>query len=200
MTTTTGDSLPPSFFTAIYAAAPDPWSFATSEYENAKYAVTLAALPRAHYESALEIGCSIGVLTEQLAARCGSLLSLDVAERALAQARERCAHLPQVTFKRLQVPKAFPDERFDLVVVSEVGYYWSMADLRRSRDLIIEHLKSGGQVILVHFTVEVVEYPISGDAVHEAFFERVTDGDGGSLHHLGGLRKERYRLDLFERR
>jgi hypothetical protein len=51
MTTTTGDSLPPSFFTAIYAAAPDPWSFATSEYENAKYAVTLAALPRAHYES-----------------------------------------------------------------------------------------------------------------------------------------------------
>jgi predicted TPR repeat methyltransferase len=199
MTTPAGESLAPSFFNAIYADDPDPWSFATSEYENTKYAVTLAALPRAHYASALEIGCSIGVLTEQLAARCDRLLSLDVAERALAQARERCAHRPGVTFERMQVPEAFPAGHFDLVVVSEVGYYWSMADLRRARDLIVEHLTPGGQVILVHFTVEVETYPISGDAVHEAFFERSDDQGDGTLRHLQGLREPRYRLDLFER-
>ena len=87
MTADPETSLPPSFFDAIYAEAPDPWSFATSDYEAGKYAVTVATLPRAQYASALEIGCSIGVLTELLAPRCDALLSVDVAERALNQAR-----------------------------------------------------------------------------------------------------------------
>ena len=155
MTTRPHDSLPPGFFDAIYGEADDPWSFATSEYEAAKYAVTLDALPRPRYRSAFEIGCSIGVLTERLAARCDALLSVDVAARALAQARERCAHLPWAQFAQLQVPEAFPDATFDLVVVSEVGYYWSESDLRRARDLIVEHLEPGGHLLLVHWTVEV---------------------------------------------
>ena len=130
-----------------------------------------------------------------------------MAERALDQARERCARLPHVRFARLQVPRAFPDERFDLVVVSEVGYYWSHADLLRSRDLILDHLDSGGHLMLVHFTVEVEEYPISGDEVHEAFSELTGAGGPGAgetLRHVRGRRERRgafaYRLDLFERR
>ena len=200
MTTHSGESLPPSFFDAIYAEAPDPWSFATSAYEAAKYAATLAALPRARYESAFEIGCSIGVLTEHLATRCDALLSIDVAERALNLARARCAHLPWVQFELLQVPRRFPDARFDLVVVSEVGYYWSSSDLRLAGDLIVEHLTPGGHLLLVHWTVEVAEYPISGDDVHAAFLERAGDRDADALRHLRGWREPTYRLDLFERR
>ena len=200
MTTRSGESLPPTFFDEIYEEAPDPWSFATSEYERAKYAVTLAVLPHARYQSALEIGCSIGVLTELLAARCAKLLSVDVAERALHRAIERCAQLPEVTFRLLRVPHEFPDQQFDLVVVSEVGYYWSVADLHRARDLIIEHLTPGGHLMLVHFIEEVEEYPISGDAVHEAFLARAGDAAEAALRHLRGRREQRYRLDLFERR
>ena len=200
MTTHPDESLPPSFFDAIYAEAPDPWSFATSPYEAAKYAASVAALPRARYGSALEIGCSIGVLTERLAARCDALLSIDVAERALDQARARCAALPQVRFELLQVPVAFPDDLFDLVVVSEVGYYWSIPDLHRSRDLIVEHLVPGGHLLLVHWTVDVAEYPISGDAVHAAFLERAGEGNRAGLRHLRGSRERTYRLDLFESR
>ena len=220
MTTHSGESLPPSFFDWIYADAPDPWSFATSAYEHEKYAITVAELPRERYRRALEIGCSIGVLTARLAARCGALLSVDVAERALNQARDRCARLPHVRFERLQVPREFPDERFDLVVVSEVGYYWSHDDLRRARDLILDHLEPGGHLMLVHFTVEVEEYPISGDEVHEAFLacagervgerlgeraaERAGPQDDAALRHLRGRRERRgqfaFRLDLFERR
>ena len=167
MTTRSGESLPPSYFDRVYADAPDPWSFATSEYEQEKYAVTLAELPRERYRSAFEIGCSIGVLTEQLAARCDALLSVDVAERALAQARARCVHLPHVRCERLRVPEAFPDEQFDLIVVSEVGYYWSLCgsstrprpDRRasgagRPPDAGPLHERGG-------------DYPISGDAVHD---------------------------------
>ena len=208
MTTQSGESLPPSFFDRIYAEADDPWSFATSDYEREKYAITLSELPRARYRRGLEIGCSIGVLTAQLAARCDALLSIDVAERALSQARARCAQHPHVRFERLQVPRSFPDESFDLVVVSEVGYYWSHDDLRRSRDLIVDHLDPGGHLLLVHFTVDVEEYPISGDEVHEAFFARAGGGDdargGDALRHLRGRRERRgtfaFRLDLFERR
>jgi SAM-dependent methyltransferase len=224
VTTTPDESLPPSFFDAIYAEAPDPWSFATSEYERLKYATTLAELPRGRYRSAFEIGCSIGVLTEQLAARCDALLAVDVAERALEQARLRCAHLPHVRCEQLRVPEQFPDQQFDLILVSEVGYYWSRADLRHARDLIVEHLVPGGHLLLVHFTNEVKEYPISGDAVHAAFFERVGERAGGPaeprpadgevhgpgvdpaapLRHLRGRRERHgdfgYRLDLFERR
>jgi SAM-dependent methyltransferase len=198
-----GAASPPSFFDAIYAEAPDPWSFATSEYEAAKYATTVAALPKPRYRSGLEIGCSIGVLTRQLAGRCDALLSIDVAERVPRQAVERCADLPHVRFALLRVPPAFPEGEFDLVVVSEVGYYWSAADLRVSRDLILEHLAPGGHLLLVHWTVEVAEYPITGDDVHGAFFERADERDGdrdAPLRHLRGLRERTYRLDLFERR
>ncbi|MGE3271364.1 MAG: SAM-dependent methyltransferase [Chloroflexota bacterium] len=204
MTTRSGESLPPSYFEQVYADDPDPWSFATSQYEHEKYAITLAELSRERYRSAFEIGCSVGVLTAQLAARCDALLSVDVAERPLAQAMARCAHLPHVRCALLRVPEVFPDQQFDLVVVSEVGYYWSHDDLRRARDLIVAHLEPGGQLMLVHFTNEVEDYPISGDVVHEAFFERAGDAPTAALRHVRGRRERRgergYRLDLFERR
>ena len=131
-------------------------------------------------------------------------MSVDVAERALDQARSRCAHLPHVRFQYLRVPETYPDARFDLTVVSEVGYYWSLDDLARARDLIVEHLAPGGHLMLVHFTNEVAEYPISGDTVHEAFFARAGGAADDALRHVRGRRERRgdfgFRLDLFERR
>jgi hypothetical protein len=100
------------YFEAIYAADPDPWKFATSDYERRKYAVTLSALPRARYTSGLEIGCSIGVLTKILGARCDSVLGVDVAASALSQARQRCAMLPNVWFAQLAAPGQWPQGHF----------------------------------------------------------------------------------------
>jgi SAM-dependent methyltransferase len=188
-------SLRPDYFERVYREADDPWHFASSPYEAAKYAATLAALPRARYRNAFEIGCSIGVLTERLAGRCDQLLSVDVAEAALAQARARCAGLPQVRFQRLRVPDEFPDERFDLILVSEVAYYWSLHDLARAEALIIEHLEPAGQLLLVHWTPFVDDYPLTGDEAHDAFAR----GAGDRLRCLLSRREEQYRLDLYER-
>ena len=82
-------SLDGAYFDRLYAASDDPWGFSTRWYEHRKYALTLAALPAPHYDSALEIGCSVGVLTALLAGRCTALLALDPSVRALAQARTR---------------------------------------------------------------------------------------------------------------
>jgi SAM-dependent methyltransferase len=188
-------SLDPEFFDQMYAEADDPWGFETREYEARKYAETIAALPRERYSRGFEVGCSIGVLTEMLAARCGQLLSVDVVEKPLMRARERCAGLDHVSFELMRVPEQFPCGTFDLIVVSEVGYYWSPADLARARDLIIDHLMPDGHLLLVHWRPDVAEYPLTGDEVHDDFLAHA----GNRLRHLAGRSERLYRLDLFER-
>lgn len=194
MSADSGASLPPTYFEALYAADPDPWRFASSEYEAAKYAATLGALPRQRYRSAFEIGCSIGVLTQGLAGRCDRLLAVDVSERALRQARERCRHMPRVRFAVMQVPQTLPRQRFDLVVLSEVGYYLSIADLQRLKQALGALLQTGGHLILVHWTHEVADYPLSGDEVHELFLK-----SDGAFESLGGWFTGDYRLDRLQR-
>jgi SAM-dependent methyltransferase len=191
------NTLPPSYFDAVYRANTDPWQFASSPYEREKYAATLAALPRAHYGRAFEIGCSIGVLTAQLALKCGHLLSIDVSEAALAQARQRCANLPQVEIQKMQVLVEFPTGQFDLILVSEVGYYWSPADMARAADQMLAALPPGGQLLLVHWTPVVPDYPQTGDEVHAFFLQKAEPG--GPLRHLTAERYEKYRLDLLEK-
>ncbi|WP_309738925.1 SAM-dependent methyltransferase, partial [Chamaesiphon sp. OTE_20_metabat_361] len=176
-------SLKADFFEALYQQNPDPWEFATSEYEAQKYATTLDALPHSLYQSGFEIGGSIGVLTEQLAQRCHSLLSIDVSEIPQRQAIERCQHLNNIRFELMSVPDKFPEEYFDLIVLSEVGYYWSLPDLMKAQGLILERMRSQGHLILVHWTVDARVLPITGDAVHDAFVELVPD----RLKHLKSL-------------
>ena len=187
------ESLPARYFDDMYEAHADPWNFETSPYEAAKYARTLEVLPKDRYRSALEVGCSIGVLTSQLAPRCDRLLSLDLSERALERARARCATLPQVVFERRILPHEFPPGRFDLILFSEVLYYLSPADLTLALDQATEALEPGGHLLCVHWTPPVHDYPQTGDQVHE----RVLTQPG--LRHLLGERHVQYRLDLFER-
>jgi hypothetical protein len=71
-------TLGPEYFEDVYAASEDPWGFTTRWYEERKYSLSLAMLPRRRYGDAFEPGCSIGVLTAMLASRCDRLLSCDV--------------------------------------------------------------------------------------------------------------------------
>ncbi len=187
------ESLPPDYFDDVYARHDDPWDFETSEYEMYKYAETLRTLPRPHYARVLEIGCSIGVLSCQLAERCGALLAVDVADAALQRARARCGTRPNVWFEKMNVPDQFPDGLFDLIVVSEVAYYWSRDDLKRAMELIAEHQSAGAELLLVHWTPVVPDYPQTGDAVHDAWLKRP------EWKHRTGERREKYRIDLLQR-
>ena len=190
---TDSGSLDPAYFDQLYAKDGDPWQFATSAYEAAKYQATLAALPRAKYVRALELGCSIGILTRQLALRCNHLLALDVSETALQQARLRCADLSHVSFERRDISHEFPlDQQFDLIVLSEVGYYFAEPDLRLLRHHIEAALLPQAHLLLVHFT-EPTNYPLTADAVHGVFLE-----EKKAWHLLQSERREHFRLDLLE--
>ena len=183
------ESLDSAYFDRMYERNVDPWDFATSPYEAEKYQSTLDALPNGRFARAFEIGCSIGVLTAQLATRCDELLSVDINERALAEAKQRCANLENVHLARMSVPREFPTESFDLVMVSEVGYYWSTADLTMAIDRIAA-AAAGGIVELVHYTPLVDEYPRTGDSVHETFLNDSRFEGGFSK------RTDRYRIDV----
>ncbi len=182
-------SLPPGYFDALYARDPDPWRFATSAYERAKYAATLAALPLPHVPAALEVGCSIGVLTRQLAERCTTLLAVDVAEAALAEARQRCAGLPQVTIRRMCIPQEWPEGWFDLILFSEVLYYLSPEDVAATSRHVCRALRPGGTVLLVHYILPT-DYPCTGDAASQIFITST------GLPPILQRREAHYRLDL----
>lgn len=145
-----GFSTPAREFDQLYAANQDPWNYTSSEYEIQKYAFTLNSLSRDHYSSALEIGCSIGVMTKQLAVRCDRLLSVDYSETALQQARQRCAEETNVEFAKMRVPADWPTGSFDLIVISEVVYYLSRSDLDALVVRLRQSLAPGGEIILLH--------------------------------------------------
>src|ERR1700733_7645108 len=90
------------YFDRLYRDERDPWGFRSRPYEVRKRALTLACLPEAHYSTAFEPGCSIGVLTSDLAARSDEVLSMDLSALALASARESVP--PNVELRQGAVP------------------------------------------------------------------------------------------------
>ena len=191
------NSLSSDYFDDVYNRNDDPWDFENSPYEQQKYEATLAALPLPVYQNVFEIGCSIGVLTKKLASRSKKMLSVDVADQALLKAKERLKNFPQVRIEKMTVPQEFPNESFDLILLSEVGYYLSKTDLEKLAALMIANLQTGGQLLLVHWTPFVPDYPQTGDEVHDYFMNLCRQKQ--HLKHLFNQREEKFRLDLFEK-
>lgn len=162
-------TLPPAYFEEKYTSELDPWQFRTSEYERDKYQATVASLTRCSYASALEVGCSIGVLTKLLSPRCVNLLAIDTSSTAVKAARRAN---PSVKVRVATLPAEFPAGRFDLIVLSEVLYYFDEADLKRVARSCTGSLSAGGEIVLCHWLGET-DYPLTGVEASERFAENV---------------------------
>jgi SAM-dependent methyltransferase len=156
------------YFDQLYATSADPWGFRTRWYEARKYAISVALLPAERYGGAFEPGCSIGVLTEQLAPRCDRLLACDGSAAAVRQTAARTARCPTVRVQRRVIPADWPAGEFDLIVFSEFLYYFAGDDLARVLDLGVATLRPGGTLLAVHWRYPVADYPRTGDEVHQA--------------------------------
>ncbi|WP_460461275.1 PIG-L family deacetylase [Angustibacter peucedani] len=162
-------SVPAAFFEEFYADnADDPWGFETRWYERRKRAITLASLPRERFRRAFEPGCSTGLLTVELATRCDEVVAWDVAEPAVEAARRRTASHPHVAVDQRAVPGGWPAGTFDLVLLSEVGYYTAGSDLRELVDRAAGCLADDGVLVACHWRHPVAEHPTRGDDVHAA--------------------------------
>jgi predicted TPR repeat methyltransferase len=180
------------YFEGLYAESGDPWDFETSEYEQKKYARTLAVLGRRTFRRALEAGASIGVFTEMLADRCDELLAVDVSERAVAEARRRLSGRGHVRVKRRTLPEEMPDGPFDLIVASEVLYYFPREEMLALLQGFERELARGGSLLAVHWRRETKTYPLQGDEVHELLAQNTR------LRNTETIAEPDYRLDLFE--
>jgi LmbE family N-acetylglucosaminyl deacetylase/phospholipid N-methyltransferase len=192
-------SLTKNYFDKLYQQQTDPWNFEQSAYENEKYQETLKVLD-AHYNSALEIGCSVGVLTNQLAARCAKLLAVDISEKPLKIAEKRCENQQQVTFKALDISKEFPKnghDAYDLILISEMGYYLTEDKLLELYQNCQKNLNNQGQILLVHWTGFVEEYPLSGKEVHR-LFEKY-NAEEMVFSELATITRSEYELVLWQK-
>lgn len=188
------DRLDRTYFEELYAASKDPWNFETSDYEREKYRRTLGVLGDRRFRRALEAGASIGVFTEMLAVRCDELLAVDVSEKAVAAARERLKGQDHVRVERRTLPEEMPEGQFDLIVASEVLYYFTREEMLAMLDGFEAILAPGGALLAVHWRRETQTYPLQGDEVHNLLTAHA------SLTLTESVAEQDYRLDLFEDR
>ncbi len=187
------DPVSQAAFEEKYRRSSDPWQFAASPYEQRRYAATLRSLPRARYSRAFEPGCSVGVLTAALAERCESVLACDIAPTAVRLARERCAGFSNVRIEQADLAGSIAEGPFDLIVFSEIGYYFNAVSLHRIVCGLAERLDSGGEIVAVHWRGRSEDHVLHGDEVH-AILKDVLD------ERCTWLKSERYpefRLDLW---
>lgn len=186
-------STPAGYFEDMYAGAPDPWHLSERWYEQRKHALTVAALTRDRYGSAFEPGCSVGALTALLAPRCDRLLATDRVPAALEQARRRLGDPPGLTLELMAVPERFPAGGFDLVVLSELGYYLDGPGLDRLLTAATASLLPGGELVAVHWRHPVPDHALTGDRVHQQL------GAARGLQRVSRHEEADFLLEVFAR-
>jgi 2-polyprenyl-3-methyl-5-hydroxy-6-metoxy-1,4-benzoquinol methylase len=181
------------FFELKYRKNADPWAFASSSYELERYRATTAALAFRRYRRAFEPGCSVGVLTRRLASICDQVEAMDIAPSAVLSARERCKDLSNVAVVCGKLPEVIPEGSFDLIVLSEIGYYFHEEQLRTVASDLVGRLSRTGILLAVHWLGSSDDHLLHGDRVHTI------------LASLAGLVRDRsevhtgFRLDRWSR-
>lgn len=179
------------YFDALFEQNADPWQFKSRWYETRKRALTLACLPQLHYASAYEPGCANGELSAALATRCDNLLVTDGARQAVAMSTARLVDFPHVRIQQAWVPLQWPQETFDLIVLSEFGFYLGAQDLDALAANTIASLRPSGTVVACHWRRPIEGCEFNGDEVHQRLFNTI------KLPCLSQLLEPDMRLDVW---
>jgi LmbE family N-acetylglucosaminyl deacetylase/precorrin-6B methylase 2 len=161
---TAGDIVSREYFDEVYAREDDPWGLDERFHERRKRAAILAALTKPRFDRAFEPGCATGLLTAELAERCDELIAWDIAGAAVERAADRLRDLAHVDVGAGAIPDQWPDGTFDLIVLSEVGYF--CADLDALADRIDRSLCEGGVLVACHSRRDAATHPHTAGAVH----------------------------------
>lgn len=190
-----GSSYSASWWDTFYEPT-DPFHFDGNPREALKYERTLALCGPGPFERALELGCGEGAFTEILAPRCNELVAVDISDVAVQRAAARTQEYAGVSCERHTLPVDFPAGSFDLVVASDVLYYWQFPDLEAALPVLERALSPGGKLVVVHYRPPMGAI-LDGDEVHDLLAARL------SLEHTHAevaiLDPAPYRFDVFER-
>ncbi|MDM0114042.1 class I SAM-dependent methyltransferase [Variovorax sp. J22R133] len=158
------------YFEGLYGAADDPYGLRNRWYERRKRAVLLASLPCERFASAYEPGCGAAELTAQLALRCDAVLASDFSTHAVAVARRRTEQLANVRVEKHDLPGDWPAAQapFDLIVLSEVGYFLQADAWQQVAALCAETLAPNGTLVACDWRPDFSERVQPTARVHAA--------------------------------
>jgi LmbE family N-acetylglucosaminyl deacetylase/SAM-dependent methyltransferase len=157
------------YFDNLYAQQDDPWGLSDRFYERRKRDLLLASLPRERFRRAFEPGCAIGLLTARLTRRCDEVVAWDGARSAIDQTIERVRREGETSRVKVEcdrIPQNWPSGEFDLIVLSEVGYY--CRDLLELRTRIDDSLTRDGVLVACHWRHPAADHPLTAADVHTA--------------------------------
>ncbi|MBO9647557.1 MAG: class I SAM-dependent methyltransferase [Variovorax sp.] len=156
-------------FEQLYEKQDDPYQLKTRWYEARKRAILLATLPNPRYARAFEPACGIGELTNALAARCDELVASDFSSQALCMAAERNRDFAHVRFERQVLPQDWPRSPggFDLIVISEVGYFLDEEEMTAVARHCGETLDPNGTLVACDWRPAFEGRTLSAERVHE---------------------------------
>ncbi len=156
----------PEYFNSMYATTDDPWKYKSRWYERRKRDLTLACLPSDRYARGFEPGCSNAELSARLATRCDRLLVSDGIDKAVALAEARLKNHAHVEVRKAWMPKDWPREKFDLIVLSEFLFYLSPAAVEEIAWKAQETLLPGGAILACHWRHPIEGFAVNGDDAH----------------------------------
>jgi SAM-dependent methyltransferase len=185
-------------FDSLYARDPDPWDAARSWYERRKRAILSAVLPRERFASIYEPGCGNGELSIALAERCDRLVASDFSEEAVRIAHAKTAHLAHVEVRRESLPEQWPAlssgaPAFDLIVFSELGYYFDAAQLAELAALAMASLAPAGYLLACHWKKDFGDRRQATHAMHALL------DDQRRLQRRARYEDEDFLLDLWQK-
>lgn len=103
---------------------------------------------------------------------------MDISPTAVAIAGRNCAHRPIVHLYCGALPGDVTTGLFDLIVLSEIGYYFDVEDLVRLGSNLVRRLEKSGVLLATHWLGHSEDHLLHGDLVHE------------TLGKLDGIRSE----------
>lgn len=148
-------------FQTVHAEGGDFWNDPRSRYEQGKRKAILTHLSRPRYDSVLEVGCSTGLLSRDLAERADRFLGVDLSDTAIVRTRNRLIGLARARARVAPVPACWPARRFDLILLAEMLYYLTAVELDALAARCVTSLMDQGEIVVVCYLGET-QTPIDG--------------------------------------
>lgn len=138
-------------FEAKYRKHGDYFGYRSNPYEALKYERTMELMRawRPSADSALEIGCSVGVFTAMIAPEFDHVTAVDIASEALVLAAETTGHAPNVSYVQSDLVSLNAGRTFGVIFCAEVLMYIPEKQAAEACAVLDRHLAPGGLIIEV---------------------------------------------------
>jgi hypothetical protein len=193
----TPDKSSAEFFEQRYRDIGDPWDLAHDSYEQSRYDTIVRALQGRRYSYAFEPGCAVGALTVKLATICDRVDACDFSETAVRQARRRCACFPGVSVRCASLTDPAPIAEYDLIVLSEIGYYLTSTAWQCLVSNIADGMQPEATLLASHWLGRSPDHILTGDEVHACMQHRKLQHDYAERHP--DPKDEGFRIDRWTR-